>query len=94
LRVADIFNLLSVSADLLLLAAPIIKASFPPTSNEKCHILLQVTRRSRVEQRADPRTDARADNDGDEVVDAVAEPEPLLGRLRVLASFSIDDREP
>jgi hypothetical protein len=46
LRVADIFSHLSVSADRLLLAALIMKASPPPTSNEKYHILLPDTWRS------------------------------------------------
>ena len=47
-----------------------------------------------VEQRGDPRTDARADNDDDEVVDAVAEPEPLLGRRQGVGIVFQDDREP
>ena len=40
------------------------------------------------------RTDARAENDDDEVVDAVAEPEPLLGRRQCVGIVFQDDREP
>src|ERR1039458_5446556 len=41
-RVADIVSVLSMSVDRLLLAALIMKASPPPPSNEKFHILLPV----------------------------------------------------
>jgi hypothetical protein len=42
----------------------------------------------------DPRTDTPAGKDDDEVVDAVAEPEPLLGCRQGVGIVFQDDREP